>query len=643
MAGREERLEELRREEEKNKLKKEKETITQREYQIVRRAIKQVRDKREMEMAAGDEMPQGPRIKLAELEKVVLRSYEERSEKFKDAIQKSLSPAEKTLFDEDYLIEDGVQMTGYLELYAAVTGVKYSVLAGSVNLSLNKIETYMNKEYGELYYFLRLPLFKDNDDGKDEIDDITDTPEDIYGALTAYYEDGEPDPEDDDWDETEGLTPRPGDDPDTPAEDLNSAPEVQQLYYDPIRRVVTDKCPAAVNINAPESNESGTSGGFPKEAEGDLATDEEVEQLLTYYESRHPEDKTSAKYKSLTEEVNARRERNRKEREYEQVAKNNNVTTDELVRLDYLEERAPVITGFDPGKNNNRDLYVKIKELCEAHDLPEEIVFPLLKISLEYVRCGSTSPILLCGRAGIGKTYFGKLLAEILGLGFYKIDAQSAATGRGLTGDSATYKQSRFGEIAQACLVTDSLNPVILIDEIDKASARRDSVHNIQDELLSAMDGSHQITDNFLNRNFDVKGVIFILTANEEDRMAPWLKDRCDIVEFPEPTRDRCLSIMSKMMLKEMKSPVYEGRLKVPGKVISEVTERMYDRGVRSLRQYNKAVRSGALAAYREYLEDKSGVRDFITVSPDHFDKAIEEAIVREEIEAERHKIGFKV
>lgn len=273
-----------------------------------------------------------------------------------------------------------------------------------------------------------------------------------------------------------------------------------------------------------------------------------------------------------------------------------------LQKLDNLKYKKPKYTRLSEKK-----LYKKVKEACQINNLPECLEVPVFKCIAEYLKNGVSQPILLTGNAGIGKTYFAKVLADIIGLGFFKISAPGASFGYGLAGDSPNYKSARYGEISNARLMTDSTNPVILVDEIDKAQhSQSASSHNIEDELLSCLDGTRTIKDNFLNRDIDTKGIVFVLTANEDKKISPWLKDRCCVIHFPDPDFDRVLAISVKMLDKINGTLLYRGRIDADYRDFTDALQTIYADGVRSLRRYDAIIREAATVAYTEFLESEA-------------------------------------
>src|SRR5260221_3898279 len=80
-------------------------------------------------------------------------------------------------------------------------------------------------------------------------------------------------------------------------------------------------------------------------------------------------------------------------------------------------------------------------------------------------------PMLLLGEPGIGKTYFARRIAELLGTGYGFVPMSSLTAGWVLSGASSQWKNAKPGHVFDTFLNCDYANPVIVVDELDKTSA----------------------------------------------------------------------------------------------------------------------------------------------------------------------------
>ena len=269
--------------------------------------------------------------------------------------------------------------------------------------------------------------------------------------------------------------------------------------------------------------------------------------------------------------------------------------------LSRYKPRTLKISGY-----SERALFVLLKSKCVENCVPASLIPKLLPVLIRFVKTGAFPPLLLVGNPGCGKTYLSKLVADILGLPLFKIDAQSASTSRGLVGDSKTYNRSDVGAIADAIKKTGTTSICICIDEIEKASTRRESVHNITDELLPALDGTRMIHDVYLNKDISTADMAFILTANEEKLIAPWLKDRCTVIQFPEPDFDRLHAIITRYTAKISTNELYNNRIGLETHLIDMMIDRMLSDGQTSIRQYINSIDDVFDRAYLNLLETGS-------------------------------------
>lgn len=147
-------------------------------------------------------------------------------------------------------------------------------------------------------------------------------------------------------------------------------------------------------------------------------------------------------------------------------------------------------------------------------------------------------PILLWGRAGIGKTTFAKRLSELLGLPMLMIAAAGASTNLTLKGLSKGYQGAHPSATLEFILRHRVANPVAVVDEVDKVSI---GSHN-GDLTQTLLDFLEPVTargwhDDCLNTEVDVSHISWILTANDVGRVPGPLLSRCRTFEIPAPDR----------------------------------------------------------------------------------------------------------
>lgn len=145
-------------------------------------------------------------------------------------------------------------------------------------------------------------------------------------------------------------------------------------------------------------------------------------------------------------------------------------------------------------------------------------------------------PVLFVGDPGLGKTKFCKELANMMGLEFYVINCGTLTAGWVLSGNNPTWQSAKPGEIARALKNSDTANPVIMLDEIDKLK----SAHQNEDPFASLYgllekDTAKAFKDEFLGFNIDVSNVSFVATANDLNKIPEPILSRFKIVEVRCP------------------------------------------------------------------------------------------------------------
>lgn len=240
-----------------------------------------------------------------------------------------------------------------------------------------------------------------------------------------------------------------------------------------------------------------------------------------------------------------------------------NVIKDELEKISVLE-----VQSAEYGVSRNYldwltiipwGIYSKeCHDLDEAQKVLEHDHYGLEDIKeriLEFIGVGKLSGgvrgsiICLVGPPGVGKTSIGKSIARALNRKFYRFSVGGMRDEAEIKGHRRTYIGSMPGKLIQALKLCQTMNPVIMLDEVDKMGTSFQG--DPASALLEVLDPEQNcdFLDHYLDVRCNLSDVLFIVTANILDSIPEPLKDRMDIMRLSGYILDEKVEIASKYLI----------------------------------------------------------------------------------------------
>jgi ATP-dependent Lon protease len=210
-------------------------------------------------------------------------------------------------------------------------------------------------------------------------------------------------------------------------------------------------------------------------------------------------------------------------------------------------------------------------------------------------------PMLLLGPPGIGKTHFARRIAELLGTGVGFVPMGSLTAGWVLSGASSQWKNAKPGKVFDTFINGEYANPVMVVDELDKASAdgQYDPMGALYDLLESKT--AAKFVDEFVELPIDASGAVWFATANDAARIPDPILNRVNVYEIAAPDAEGSARI-AQSIYREIRNDHDWGR-SFPELLSGSVLEKLATLSPREMRRAIQAAFGTAKLAGRSEFE----------------------------------------
>jgi ATP-dependent Lon protease len=181
-------------------------------------------------------------------------------------------------------------------------------------------------------------------------------------------------------------------------------------------------------------------------------------------------------------------------------------------------------------------------------------------------------PILLLGDPGVGKTHFARRLAKVMHTECEMISMNALSAGFVITGSSASWKGAKCGKVAERLVRGQYANPVVVLDEVEKASGSSQSDPLAALYQLLEPETARAFRDEFIDVEIDASQIFWVLTANSTEGIPSPLLNRMAVYAVPAPTPEQAAGIAQRIyggLLRELNLGKFAPRLE--GAVIDKL------------------------------------------------------------------------
>jgi ATP-dependent Lon protease len=297
-----------------------------------------------------------------------------------------------------------------------------------------------------------------------------------------------------------------------------------------------------------------------------------------------------------------------------------------LPELDRLSKYIDWVIAIPWNKRTKDILDLKYaKEVLDKHHFGLETIkdrlleyISIMKLNQEQGKGDviTHAPILcFVGLVGTGKTTISKSIAEALGRKFARIPFGGMGSPLDLRGQAKSQPEAEPGKVIKAIKGTQSKNPIILLDEIDRVTDEgRASIMGVLVELLDP-EQNDSFVDHYIDYPVDLSEVLFIATANNTHHIATAVLDRLEPIMMPSYSDNEKITIGRQYMLPRVlkESGISEDTITINDDAWAQIVRPLgFDAGMRTL---ERTIEGMVRKVARMVVEGKT---DRVTITPEN-------------------------